>query len=61
MNEKPKEDQGNCAGCGAAFMGRATDKFIESLGWRKINGKWHCNFCTGAGYAGMYRKEEGEP
>ena len=46
-----------CAGCGADVMGRVTDKALESWGWRKINGGWHCNFCTGAGYAGLYRRD----
>ena len=35
-----------CATCNReqSFLG---DEQMESIGWRKINGKWECPFCTG--------------
>lgn len=27
--------------------GGITEKEAELVGWRKINGKWECPFCTG--------------
>jgi hypothetical protein len=55
MSEKPQDVNGRCARCQAEFAGRVTDKALESWGWRKINGEWICNFCSGAGYAGINR------
>lgn len=58
--ETPRDIHGNCGRCNAEFGGRVTDKALESWGWRKVQGKWICNLCSGAGYAGMHRREDGE-
>jgi hypothetical protein len=55
--EKPKDIDGVCARCGAEFMGRVTDAHLESMGMRKIDGKWVCGFCTGLGQGGLFRNE----
>lgn len=60
MIDRPQEIEGHCARCKAEFMGRATDRALESWGWRKVNGEWVCNLCSGAGYGGLYRREPDE-
>lgn len=52
MSEKPHDMEGKCSRCGSEFMGRATDKWLEKQGWRRVGGKWVCNFCTGIGIPG---------
>jgi hypothetical protein len=56
---------GACAECGNEFSARGTEKGLEAFGMRKIDGKWICNLCSGAGYGGMRRAptppKEGQP
>jgi hypothetical protein len=62
MTEKDpiREVSGACAGCKSGYSGRVTDRAMESWGWRKINGEWYCNLCSGAGYAGIKRRDDAE-
>lgn len=36
-----------CGTCGSHGSGRATPAFLESIGWRQVDGAWVCSFCTG--------------
>lgn len=59
-DDKPVDADLKCSRCGIEGSGRVTDKFLEAIGWRKINGAWVCFLCAGTGYGGLYRVEGGE-
>lgn len=59
--DKPQDIEGKCARCGAEFMGRTTEKWMEEHGMRKVNGEWICAFCSGLGMGGLRRKEGNQP
>jgi rubredoxin len=61
VSQQPYDiDDLRCGWCDSGASGRVTDKFLESIGWRKIGGKWVCPFCTGASPLFHMRDEEGE-
>lgn len=33
--------------CGRRQTDSIGEAMAERMGWRKINGEWHCPFCTG--------------